>query len=207
MAGRPRLPIGTFGEISTREVAPGRFRSATRFRDWDGQTRQVTASGKSRSAAIAALKANLSGRQRGGGSDVLTADSRFADLAAAWLEDVWLDPDRSDGTKEVYERELRTLILPTFQHFTVREVTVGRIERFLKTQGAKSFARAKHSRGILSMVMGFAVRREIVGRNPVTETSRMKKPKRTPKALTEVSTTFENWSVSAVKSEHSTIGE
>lgn len=41
MAGRPRLPIGTFGEIRTTEVGPGRFRSMTRFRDWDGQTRQV----------------------------------------------------------------------------------------------------------------------------------------------------------------------
>jgi site-specific recombinase XerC len=34
------------------------------------------------------------------------------------------------------------------------------------------------------MVMSFAVRREIVPRNPVKETSRPKEPKHVPKALT-----------------------
>ncbi|MGC5221020.1 tyrosine-type recombinase/integrase [Micromonospora sp. DT81.3] len=117
-------------------------------------------------------------------SGSLSADSPFTDPAEAWLADLRLDTDRSEGTKEVYERELRSLVLPTFQHYTVREVTVGRVERFLKEQRTRSFARAKHSRTILSMVMGFAVRRELVPRNPVKETSRMKTPKRTPKALT-----------------------
>ncbi|GAA1812377.1 hypothetical protein [Agromyces neolithicus] len=41
MAGRPRLAIGTYGSIQTTESARGRFRALTRFRDWDGQTRQV----------------------------------------------------------------------------------------------------------------------------------------------------------------------
>ena len=185
MAGRPRLPIGTFGEIKTNQVGPGRFRAYTRFRDWDGQTRQVTASRSSRSAARTALKVELADRLRvGDAGDSLRADSPFSVLAEAWLEDLQLDVDRSDGTKEVYERELRSLVLPVFEHFTVREVTVGRVERYLRAQRAQSYARAKHSRTILSMVMAFAVRREIVSRNPVKETSRMKKPKHTPKALT-----------------------
>ncbi|WP_194396400.1 tyrosine-type recombinase/integrase [Microbacterium atlanticum] len=185
MAGRPRLPIGTFGEITATKVAPGRFRASTRFRDWDGQTRQVTASGSSANAAKNALKDALAGRMRiGGTGDGLTADSSFAELANAWLDDLRVDPSRSDGTKEVYERELTSLVLPTFQHFTIREVTVGRVEHFLKTQHAKSYARAKHSRTILSMVLAFAVRREIIPRNPVKETSRLKKPKHVPKALT-----------------------
>ena len=186
MAGRPRLAIGTFGEISTRQLAPGRYQSATRFRDWDGETRQVMATAGSRNAALTELKKRLVDRMRTGDlGDTLTADSSFTDLASAWLEDLMLDTERSDGTKEVYERELRTLVMPTFQHFTVREVTVGRIERFLKVQRAKSYARAKHSRTILSMVMSFAVRLEIITRNPVKETSRMRKPKRVPKALTD----------------------
>lgn len=185
MAGRPRLPIGTFGEITATQVAAGRYRAATRFRDWDGQTRQVTASGSSANAAKNALKKVLAGRMRvGGAGDGLTPDSPFSDLADAWLDDLRVDPSRSDGTKEVYERELTSLVLPTFQHFTIREVTVGRVEHFLKTQHAKSYARAKHSRTILSMILAFAVRREIIARNPVKETSRLKKPKRVPKALT-----------------------
>ena len=126
MAGRPRLPIGTFGEITTREVAPGRYRAASRFRDEDGQTRQIVATGASRNAAKIALKQRLSERQRSGDvSDSLTPDSPFPDLAAAWLDDVQQDSERSEGTKEVYERALRSLITPAFQHNTVREITVG----------------------------------------------------------------------------------
>lgn len=43
MAGRPRLPISTFGAVTTTQVSAGVFRAVTRFRDWDGQTRKVTA--------------------------------------------------------------------------------------------------------------------------------------------------------------------
>lgn len=185
MAGRPRLTIGTYGDIAVTEVSPGRCRAFTRYRDWDGQTRQVVATGTSRNNAKAELKAKLIERQRDGDAhDALTADSPFTDLADLWMEDVKLDPARSEGTKEVYERELRTLVLPTFRHFTVREVTVARVERFLKVQRGKSYARAKHSKTLLSLVMGVAVRLQIIPRNPVKDTSRLRKPKRTPKALT-----------------------
>lgn len=185
MSGRPRTPIGTFGEISIREIAPGRFRAATRFRDWDGQARQVSATADSRRAAGAELKVRLAERQQRATDGSLSGSSSFRDLAAAWREDMLMNADLSDGTKETYGRELRTLVMPTFEHLTVREVTVGRVERFLKIQRAKSYPRMKHSRTILGMVMGFAVRREIIPRNPVKETSRMKKPKKIPKALTD----------------------
>lgn len=182
MAGRPRLPVSTFGSIKTIEVAPGRFRATTRFRAWDGQTRKVTATGSSRNAAITVLKTDLAQRMHDGDTtDSVTAGSPFTVLAEAWLEELMLDVDRADSTKDIYERELRGLVLPTFEHFTVREVTVGRIERFLKLQRATSYTRAKHSRTILSMVLGFAVRREIIMRNPVKDTSRIKKPPHTPR--------------------------
>lgn len=185
MAGRKRLPIGTFGEITVQKVAVRKYRASTRYRDWDGVTRQVAWTAESRAAAAWALKRELASRMRlGDGADGLAADSPFSDLAAAWLEDMRREHDLADNTKETYERELRTLVMPTFENFTVREVTVGRVESFLKTQRAKSYPRAKHSRTILGMVMSFAVRREIVPRNPVKETSRLKKPKYVPKALT-----------------------
>ncbi|TFC74582.1 site-specific integrase [Cryobacterium sp. TMS1-20-1] len=185
MAGRPRLPISTFGAITTQQVSLGIFRSVTRFRDWDGQTRKVTATGSSRNDAQAALKSDLAARLRAGGSgDLLTASSPFLLLAAAWMEDVMLDVDRTQGTKDTYQRELRVLVLPFFENFTIREVTVGRIELFLRQQRAQSYPRAKHSRTLLGMILAFAVRREIIPRNPMKETSRMKKPPHTPKALT-----------------------
>ncbi len=96
MAGRPRLPVSTFGAITIQQVGPGIFRAITRFRDWDGQTRTVTATGPSRNAAQASLKAELAARLRASGSgDSLTASSPFLLLAEAWLEDVqWARSDR-----------------------------------------------------------------------------------------------------------------
>ncbi|TFC96728.1 MULTISPECIES: site-specific integrase [Cryobacterium] len=185
MVGRPRLPISTFGATKTTKVGPDRYRATTVFRDWDGQSRQVGATRSSRNAAQSALKVELGGRMRAGGvGDSLNAGSPFPMLADAWLEDMMLDVDRAQGTKDTYKRELRVLVLPFFEHYTIREVTVGRIEFFLKKQREKSYTRAKHSRTILSMILAFAVRREIIPRNPVKETSRMKKPPHIPKALT-----------------------
>jgi integrase len=185
MSGRPRTPIGTFGEISIREIAPGKFRAATRFRDWDGQARQVSATADSRRAASAELKVRLAERQQKAADGSLSASSSFRDLAVAWQEDMLMNADLSDGTKETYKRELRTLVMPTFEHLALREISVGRVERFLRVQRAKSYPRMKHSRTILGMVMGFAVRREIIPRNPVKDTSRMKRPKKIPRALTD----------------------
>ncbi|RXZ71216.1 tyrosine-type recombinase/integrase [Agromyces albus] len=185
MAGRPRLAIGTYGSIQTTELARGRFRALTRFRDWDGQTRQVGATGESRNAAITALKLDLQERMRHAGTQgSLTPDSKFTDLADAWLDDLRLDVDRAESTKETYERQLRGSVLPFFADFAVREITVGRIERYLKQQRLRSFSMAKHSKTTLSMVLAFGVRQGLLERNPVKETSQLKKPKRVPKALT-----------------------
>ncbi|TFD67720.1 tyrosine-type recombinase/integrase [Cryobacterium ruanii] len=146
--------------------------------------RHVGATCESRNAAQAALKADLAARLRSGGvGDSVDASSPFPLLAAAWLEDVMLDVVRSQGTKDTYQRELRALVLTFFENFTIREVTVGRIELFLRQQRAKSYSRAKHSRTILRMILVFAVRRGIIPRNPMKETSRMKKPPHTPKPL------------------------
>ena len=92
MAGRPRLPVSTFGSITTVKVGPDRYRATARFRDWDGQTRKVTSMGSSRSAAEAALKIELAARTRvSDGSDSLTADSPFEMLRRG-------TPNRSHST-------------------------------------------------------------------------------------------------------------
>ena len=175
MSGRPRLPISTFGSITTVKLGPRRFRATTVFRDWDGVSRQVGATRESRNAAQAALKTELAARMRVGGvGESLTASSPFPLLAAAWMEDVMLDVDRVQGTKDTYQRALRVLVLPYFENFTIGEVTVGRIELFLREQRAQSYTRAKHSRTILGMILAFATRREIIPRNPMKETTRMR---------------------------------
>jgi len=49
---RPRLAIGTFGDITTRTMPSGRIEARTRFRDWDGCSRIVQATGDTARAAV-----------------------------------------------------------------------------------------------------------------------------------------------------------
>jgi hypothetical protein len=44
MARQP-LPLGSWGTITTEKVRPGVYRSLTRYRDADGHTRRVSATG------------------------------------------------------------------------------------------------------------------------------------------------------------------
>jgi hypothetical protein len=81
------------------------------------------------------IKAKLATRdQSGAAGETVTADMRFAALAQQWLEDIKIDPCLSDGTTAVYKSELRTLVLPTFEHFALREISTARAERFLTAQ-------------------------------------------------------------------------
>jgi integrase len=182
MAGRPHTKIGTYGQIGVGRRA-GRFSAATRYRDADGRLRVVTARGPSQSAAQALLKERLLTRSGYGTSGMLSLSSSFSDLVALWQADLELQ-DLVDQTKENYRDDLRLHVMPAFQYFTLGEITTGRVERFLKSELAVSYSRAKHSRTMLNLLFNFALRYDAIPRNPVEGTSQLKKPKGAPEALT-----------------------
>ena len=90
--GRPPLPVGTFANISVREVAPGRHRARCRFRDYDGQVRYVVRFGSSESAAERNLKVAMVDRVAAAGAADLTRNSKVTDLSTAWLLEVAVAP-------------------------------------------------------------------------------------------------------------------
>jgi hypothetical protein len=105
-----------------------------------------------------------------GSTRVLTAQSSFADLTEVWLAD--LDIQRlAEGTKKNYRDQVRLHVLPAFEHFSLAEITTGRVEWFLKSQGAISSSRARQSRTLLNLLFAFALRHDAVTRNPVAGTS------------------------------------
>jgi hypothetical protein len=59
---RPRLPLGSYGKITTWETSAG-FTARTKFRNFDGVVRPVKRNGKTKAAAERALKAALVERQ------------------------------------------------------------------------------------------------------------------------------------------------
>lgn len=51
------------------------------------------------------------------------------------------------------------LVLPTFEHFALREISVSSVDRFLKAQAKVSCSRAKRAKTVLSLVLVLADRR------------------------------------------------
>nr|WP_300146157.1 hypothetical protein [Propionicimonas sp.] len=185
--GRPRLTIGTYGAIATRLVASGRYVARARYRDWDGRVRPVQASGATAKAAERALKARLTERFLfQPAATTLTADSPFDDLVAYWLDDLDLEGHLSRTTRLLYERNMRTLVMPAFEHLTLREIGVARCDRFLKQLARLSHNRAKQARVVLRLALGLAVRHEVLPRNPLDSVSRLRRdptsPTRSPRS-------------------------
>lgn len=182
---RPRLTIGTFGTIGFQTSSNGRVTARARYRDWDGKSRLVQATGDTTRAAEQRLKAKLAERTLYQPAGIgLTADSPFPDLVAYWLEDLDLEDRLSTTTRQLYERNMRTLVLPAFKDLTLREIGVARCDHFLKQLAKQSYNRAKQARVALRLALGLAVRHEVLPRNPMDHVSRLRKPQTTPNALT-----------------------
>jgi integrase len=181
---RPRTPIGTFGEIDFRTNPSGSVRARTRFRDDDGQLRPVEATGPNPKAAERNLKEKIARRGHyATGIGELSPDTTFAKLVEVWLEDLDLEDRVAASTRELYERDMRTLVLPTFERYTLREMSISKLDRFLKAQAKVSYSRAKHSKVVLNLALGLALRYEAISRNPVVGTARLRRPPSTAMAL------------------------
>ncbi|MEJ7702171.1 MAG: tyrosine-type recombinase/integrase [Geodermatophilaceae bacterium] len=100
-----------------------------------------------------------------------------------WLADLELR-GISENTKENYRDDLRLHVRPYYEHYTLGEITTGRVEWFLKSERAVSYSRAKHSRTVLNQIFTFALRHDAMQRNPVGGTSPLTKPKNQIQALT-----------------------
>ena len=178
---RPRTPIGTFGSITTTRTPGGRYVARTRYRDWDGKSRHVQATGATKPSAERSLKKKLAERDLfQPGFTGMTADSPFPALVSYWLEDMHLEDRLSKTTRLLYERNMRTLVLPFFKDVTLREIGVARCDYFLKQLAKQSYNRARQARVVLRLTLALAVRHEVLPRNPMDHVSRLRRPVRTP---------------------------
>lgn len=84
---RPPLPIGSHGKITSYEEGPKRWRAYTKFRDYDGVTRRVARSGRTKAAAERNLKAALAKRGKVTSGDI-TAETKVIVVAERYLAEV-----------------------------------------------------------------------------------------------------------------------
>ena len=183
---RPRTPIGTFGEIYYEKAPGGRVRAFARFRDYDGQLRRVQTTASTQQAAARRLKELLAERaEQSVGQGELSGSSSFRHLVDVWLADLDLEDKLAPSTRDLYERNMQKLVMPAFANYTLREITVRKVDQFIKTLAStKSYSTAKQARTVLSLAFGLAVRYDAIPRNPVRDTVRLQKPPSQAQALT-----------------------
>ncbi|MDR0488227.1 MAG: site-specific integrase [Propionibacteriaceae bacterium] len=182
---RPRIPIGTFGEVTFLRTTQGRVEARTRYRDWDGKSRLVQAVGTSKRQAEQNLKVKLAQRTLFQPPvSGLTPDSSFGDLVEYWLEDIELENRLAQQTRDRYRYHMRQLVLPAFENLTLREIGVARCDMLIKNLLKVSYNKARQAKVVLRLAFGLAVRHEIIPRNPMDGIARLHKPAHTPDAMT-----------------------
>lgn len=186
---RPPLQIGTWGRISRDEVTPGVWRAMARFRDFDGVTRKVEAravavsrndrGSKAEQALIAALR----DRAMPAGDDI-TPETRLSRLAEIWWLE-FMDQDRAINTQRRYREVMDSYVIPGVGGLAIREATVSRLDRFLKSTTAKHGpATAKLAKTVLSAMLGLAARHGAVAANPLRDVAKVPVSRKEVRALT-----------------------
>jgi len=176
--GRPPTALGTFGRISYERTSAGSYLARARYRDYDGKSRRVSAAGRTRAAAEAALKQKLRDRRTPVGSD-LNDWSKLSDLADLWLTEKQESGSISVQTKGIYAHTLEKHVRPALGELRLREVTTGTVDRHLKALAKNSgTGTATSARAVLSGIFGLAVRLDAIEVNPVRSAGRISKPRR-----------------------------
>jgi integrase len=185
--GRPALPLGTMGEIRCYRLPSGKYRAIANYRDFDGITRQMERVGRTDTDARNRLKAacrDRSGPDIAGG---ITASTTVAVLAEVWFEEIRLSVEtgeRSPTTGQLYRDRLDKQVLPAFGALRLREITVSRVDRMLKTVRERHGpGTAKATRTVLSGLFSLAARHDALSANPVREVARVRSPQHDTFAL------------------------
>jgi integrase len=179
---RPQLPLETWGKITRLSRGSQRIARIS-FRDSDGVTRRIQRAGKTHAQAerllLEAIRTRLAPT-----FEVLTADSTILEAITSYLDAA---TKLSDSTINVYRNATKSVVAGGFGSVMLREVTVPRVERFLKTVTMGSGpSQAKTVRTILNNALTEAVRLGAIPFNPVSATTvpqSVKKPIKAPSLM------------------------
>lgn len=182
MAGRPGLPIGTYGNIAVTNVGPSKYKARARYRDRDGTVRPVARYGQTKSDATQRLRAALGDRQHDKGVGIRRTTT-VRELGDLWLAEVKSSP-RATNTKETYEYAVTKCIAPVMGGVRIGEATTGvcdeALQKIARDTGPSA---AKTSRSVLNGMFGLAIRHDVIDSNPVREVQAIHVPKKAAKAL------------------------
>ena len=179
---RPQMPLETWGKI-TRLTVDGKPAARASYRDSAGVTRRIQRIGRTHAQAerllLEALRTRLAPT-----FEELTAESTVTQAIKSYLDAA---THLSESTINVYRNATKSIVTAGFGSVHLREVTVPRVERFLKTVIAGNGpSQAKTVRTILNNALTEAVRLGALPFNPVSATTvpqSEKKPIKAPSLM------------------------
>lgn len=191
---RRRIPVGGYGNISYRTLAPRKVRALAKVRDPDGELRDATCIGTSKADARDNLLAAIEHRPGFTGSTI-TAETTIRDTATAWLAE--LDRKAADGdlainTPRLYRSVYDNHVDAGVGGLQLLEATPPRLDAFVVSMRARhGVAITKTARTVLNGIMRFAIRQGALKLNPMRDvgsisTGRAQKRERKRRALTHV---------------------
>lgn len=179
---RPPLPIGSHGKITSYEEGPKSWRAYTKFRDYDGVTRRVARSGRTKAAAERNLKAALAKRGKVTSGDV-TAETKVLVVAERYLAEV--KRRRRGTTYDTYSTHMTNTVLPALGELRLCEMTVVRVEQFLRACEDRFKPNTVRTiRTVVSGVLAYAVRCGAMSANPTREVGQIEGERKAVRALT-----------------------
>jgi len=171
---RPPLVIGTWGKIRRRKLTNGVWVADARYRDHDGVTRQIERSGATGQKAEDALKRALTERLALSGDDI-TSESTVRQVGEQWFADE-IEGVKALNTERRYREILLGVIVPGLGGVRMREISVSRLDRFLKlTATTRGAATATVTKTVLSGLLGMAARFGALQGNPLRDVASIKK--------------------------------
>ena len=173
MSPRPPLPLGTWGKVRRQKLTSGRWRATARYRDTDGMTRLVEAGGDTGAAAERALVTMLKDRQTPIQSEI-SRSMRLSELSTLWFDEIENNGRAGRRTIDGYKDTYNRVIAPALAGVRLNELTTGRLDRFLKNVAADHPATARHSKIVLTGIIGLAVRHDALHSNPIRDVGPIK---------------------------------
>jgi len=172
-AGRKPLPIGTYGEIATKQQPSGSWRASTQYRDRDGVTRGVERRGPTKAAAKRIPKTYLLERQAPSQRGI-TGDTRIETLLEKYVTKVRFEKSKKPQTIAKDEGIIRAQINPRIGNLAVREVNVPILDELFMAKDVTA-SNARLMRIVLTGALQLAVSHGAIHVNPVPNATKIAK--------------------------------
>ncbi|MEU4804405.1 site-specific integrase [Actinosynnema sp. NPDC023587] len=158
---RPRTPVGSWGEITTTELANG-WEASAYFRDRNGNLPRVKKRGRTKTAATNNLKKQLVSMAKEVRQKTINRETRFDKVCGLWLTYIQGQADSgamSWSSVKNFRSWTRTWIIPACGQLQLHELSVGVFEDLVdEAQDLRSYSTAAQVKTTLTLICDFVIR-------------------------------------------------